>query len=99
MELTKTDITLKIDREFPYLSNFNLKALHLPELNRLSASLQSGHRLNSISVGSLVIGDKSPASRGIVFSFAEEEPLVLWQNGFKSICKVEQLKLVPDTLN
>lgn len=99
MELTKTDITLKIEGEFPYLSNFNLKALHLSELTRLSASLQSARRLNSISVGSVVIGDKSLTSRGIVFSFAEEEPLVLWQSGFKSICKIEQLKLAPDKLN
>ena len=99
MELTKTDIILKIEREFPYLSGFKLKDLHLSELNRLSESLQLDRRLNSISIGSLVIGEKSLTSISIVFSFSEAEPLVLWQDGFKSICKIEQLKLAPAKFN
>ena len=65
MEPTKTDIILKIEREFPYLSDFKLKDLHLSELNRLSESLQSNLRLTLISVGSLVIGEKSLTSIGI----------------------------------
>ncbi len=71
--------------------------------NNLSPKAQGEHLCktgeatptNSISIGSIIIGEKSPTNRGIVFSFTQEAPLVLWQSGFKSICRIEQLKLAP----
>lgn len=99
----KHKIIQKILEKSPYLKSFYFRNLSGSELNQLSEYLQSNNRFptgeatptNSISIGSIVIGAKSPTSKGIVFSFAEEEPLVLWQSGFKSICRIEQLKLAP----
>jgi hypothetical protein len=92
----KHKIILKILEDFPDLKSFYFRNLSVSELNLLYENLQSNNRLSSLAIGSIVIGDKSLTSRGIVFSFSEEEPLVLWQSGFKSICRVEQLKLAPD---
>jgi hypothetical protein len=99
----KHKIIQEILENSPSLKSFYFRNLSGSELNRLSECLQSNNRFpqgdatptNSISIGSIVIGAKSLTSKGIVFSFAEEEPLVLWQSGFKSICRIEQLKLAP----
>jgi hypothetical protein len=92
----KHKIVRKILADFPDLKSFYFRNLSVSELNILSEHLQSNNQLSSLSIGSIVIGDKSPTSRGIVFSFSEEEILVLWESGFKSICRIEQLKLAPD---
>jgi hypothetical protein len=92
----KHKIILKILEDFPDLKSFYFRNLSMAELKQLYEHLQSNNRLSSLSIGSIVIGDKSPTSRGIVFYFSEEEPLVLWESGFKSICRIEQLKLAPD---
>jgi hypothetical protein len=92
----KHQIILRILEDFPDLKSFYFRNLSVTELNLLYENLQSNNRLSSFVIGSIVIGDKSPTSKGMVFSFAEEELLVLWQSGFKSICRIEQLKLAPD---
>jgi hypothetical protein len=93
----KHQIVRKILEDFPDLKSFYFRNLSVSELNILSENLQFNNRLISLSIGSIVIGDKSPTNRGVVFSFAEEEPLVLWElSGFTSICKIEELKLAPD---
>lgn len=94
----KHKIIQEILEQSPYLESFYFRNLSISELNRLCEYFQSKEEAmptNSISIGSIVIGTKSATNKGIVFSSTEEEFLVLWQSGFTSICRIEQLKLAP----
>jgi hypothetical protein len=90
-ELNRLSECLQSNNRFPTAKSAVLGFAQVEHLFKTGEATPT----NSISIGSIVIGAKSPTSRGIVFSFAEEEPLVLWQSGFKSICRIEQLKLAP----